>query len=276
MARCAIILFLFLTKAFGFAAAEAQQAAQPAPDVAHVPLTAWMSSRPHVSADSLADMRLDPISRERFAETLRRVLQEDWARALPLAKRIGYEVAILEDGNLHYTLLQEDLPRGIGPTVVISHQPRRNVIAQAPHASFETGTSEQAATLMGLLGFRAAILSGAHRCASRTFVECRGHTTVCGDRPGSPYRTSDTAHSPQTLFHIAHLTLIEAWPQVKAISLHGMRKRGETLAVISDGSRAVESAQQSTVGTIRNEFRRLIGQGGGGVYSCNDSEDARA
>ncbi len=274
MARHVILCFLLLLTAFGPRVAEAQQENPPSPEVMRVPLTAWLAARPHVSADSLPDMGFDPISRERYAEVLRFVLKKDWASAAPLAGRIGYEIVILENGDRHYTVLQEDRSRGIGPTVVIAHQPRRNVIAEAPHASFEPGTSEEAATLLGELGFRAAIISGAHRCAAGTFVKCRGHTTVCGDRPGSPYRTSDTAHNPATLFHVAHLTLIDAWPQVRAISLHGMRKRGDTIAVISDGSHAMDGPKQSTVLAIRDEFRRLIGQGDGGVYSCNHSDDA--
>ncbi len=274
MVKTAIVAFLLVILAVG--PGLTQDANRQEPAVMRVPLIAWLAARPHVSPDSLGDFGFDPISRGRFVEALKFALAEDWKSALPLAGRIGYEIVFLQDGNRRYLVMQEDYPRGVGPTVVISQQPRRNVIAEAPHARLEQGTPEEAAILLGELGFRAAILSGAHRCAARTFVQCRGHTVVCGDRPGSPYRKSDVAHNPETLFHLAHVTLTDAWPKAKAISLHGMRRRGDTIAVLSDGSHAMDGPQQATVKAIRDNFRRLLGPGRGDVYSCNHTDDASA
>lgn len=274
MFKAAAIALLLTILAIQPGSAQETEAKEPA--VMRVPLIAWLAARPHVSPDSLGDFGFDPISQGRFAEALTFALQEDWTNALPLARRIGYEIVTLEDGNKRYLLMQEDLPRGMGPTVVISRQPRRNVIAEAPHASLEQGTPEEAAILLSELGFRAAIISGAHRCASRRFVACRGHTAVCGDRPGSPYRNSDVAHNPASLFHLAHVTLTDAWPKSKAISLHGMRRRGDTITVLSDGSHAQDGPQQETVKAIRDNFRRLLGPGHGEIYSCNHADDRKA
>ncbi len=241
--------------------------------VVDVPLVAWVAAQPHASPDSLYDLGIAPRTRQRFEQLILRATQKNWSEAKKLATRIGYEMLILSGNKGRYFVLQESRSRGIGPTIVISESPKRNAIAGVPHPAFEKGTAEQAALLVDRLGFRAAVIAGAHRCAAQTFVQCRGSTTVCGDRKGSQYRKSDGAHNPETLYHSAHQLLTRLWPKSIVFSLHGMRKRGSNIAILSDGSKTVYDDSNNLVGKIRDNLRSLLSPGVGDVVSCNHSDD---
>ena len=65
---------------------------------------------------------------------------------------------------------------------------------------FEVGTAEEAIVLLDALDGIAALIPGAHRCASKSFDACDGKTPVCNDRrEDEPYRDSDVSHNTQTL-----------------------------------------------------------------------------
>lgn len=224
-----------------------------------------------------------PEKRADFAAALRAMVDRNWKTADQKARAADYEIAIVPGkGNGRYFMLREASGKGVGATVVIAEKPRRDAIAGVPHARFERGTPEQAALLLTELGFRAAILSGAHRCAADAFVACRGRTAVCSPkRKGkkkrrTAYRTSDVAHNPRALFHVAHEVLAKAWPDSVVFSLHGMRKRkGKPfIAVLSDGSKTMQRSSGDLVGRLRDTFRAKLGRGKGRTVSCNHLDDA--
>jgi hypothetical protein len=118
--------------------------------------------------------------------------------------------------------VSDDSNTGRGPTLVVNTSAGKDVIVEAPHVPFEPGTGEQAVTLVRDLGGRAALVSGAHRCASRSFTNCDGKTAVCGSLEG--YRDSDAGHNTATFFNAAHVAFVERWKQSIVVSLHGMRE----------------------------------------------------
>jgi hypothetical protein len=78
----------------------------------------------------------------------------------------------------------DDSGSGRDPTIVINTSPTRDIILEAPHVPFDVGTGEEAVLLLRDLNGDAALISGAHRCASKSFTACDGKTTVCGTSEG--------------------------------------------------------------------------------------------
>ena len=102
---------------------------------------------------------------------------------------------------------------------------------------------------------RALILAGAHRCASRSESSCSGRTRICGDGR-NPYRTSDTAHNPDTRFHTAHLILTDFWPKAVVVQLHGFGvKNTDAWVVLSDTSRDRRPGDTELTGQVRDGIR---------------------
>jgi hypothetical protein len=135
---------------------------------------------------------------------------------------------------------------------------------------FEPGTGEQAIVFLNQLGGRAAIISGAHRCASRTFTACDGTTEVCAGT-SQAYRDSDAGHNVDTLYHAAHVLLAAHWPASVVMSLHGMKEDNEgvrTSLIISNGIRAQDSARQTPATKFRVAMTARINEPGA-VVSCN-------
>jgi hypothetical protein len=104
----------------------------------------------------------------------------NWAQAVVQARSIAYLLVTIREGGSAFIIASDDSHTGRDPTVIINLNPRRDFIVGAPHMPFEPGTGEQAAIFPRDLGGRAAIISGAHRCASRSFTACDGETEVCG------------------------------------------------------------------------------------------------
>jgi hypothetical protein len=208
-----------------------------------------------------------------FRAALVAMARGDWAASAAHAADAGYQLAGVVQENTWYAVLQEKGSGGVGPTVVISPHPLRDLIAEAPHGGLERGTAEQAALFVTRLGARAAIVSGAHRCASATESPCSGRTRVCGSEARVPYRSSDVAHYPNSLFHVAHLVLTSFWPSAVVVSLHGMRKTDDTILIVSDGSKQMRPGDHELSGRLRDRLRTELGGNFGAVVSCNDPED---
>ena len=123
--------------------------------------------------------------------------------------------------------------------------------------------------LLRELGGRAAIISGAHRCASRKFTACDGRTAVCGTLEA--YRDSDPGHNTDALFHLAHMTLAERWKNAVVFSLHGMKEDNDgvrTSLIISNGIRAPDRDQATFATRLRQGLDSQMTPPGT-VVSCN-------
>lgn len=205
-----------------------------------------------------------------FRAMLESLATRNWPQAATQAKSIAYLLVIIREGGSTFVVASDDSGTGRDPTVVLNLNARRDFIVGAPHVPFESGTGEQAVIFLRDLGGRAAIISGAHRCASRTFTACDGTTEVCGGSLQS-YRDSDAGHNVTTLYHAAHVELAARWPSSIVISLHGMKEDTEgvrTSVIISNGLRADDGAQQTAATKFRSALGRRIRQPGT-IVSCN-------
>jgi hypothetical protein len=251
--------------------------AQPLP-VIREPLAAWVQAQKHAPAGSLSDFETDQPRRELFQALIGAMAGQEWAVAGRLAERLRYRLAVFHEAGSSFVVASDDSGRAIDPIVIVNLRARRDVILQAPHVPYEKGTAEQAIVLLKNLGARAAIISGAHRCASRSFTMCNGVTAVCSKDGGQEaFRASDAGHNTATLFHLAHVVFTEKWKNAVAISLHGMSHDRDgivTSFIISNGIQA-DDAERSTPATrLRFALAQTIAKPGW-VVSCNVRSDSR-
>lgn len=252
--------------------------AEPAPPeipLVNMPLAAWVASRSHALPDTLPNFETPAGRTETFRAMLASVAARNWPQAAAQAKLIAYLLVMIREGGSTFVIASDDSGTGRDPTIIINFNSRRDLIIGAPHVAFERGTGEQAIIFLRDLGGRAAIISGAHRCASRTFTVCDGTTEVCGGT-SQKYRNSDAGHNIATLYHGAHVLFAGWWPHSIIISLHGMREDTEgvrTSVIISNGIRADDTALQTPATRFRRALDRWISQPGT-IVSCNLPADA--
>lgn len=263
--------------AFLFFAASLAAAQPRLPDipVVNMPLTAWVASRPHALPDTLPNFETPSSRTATFRAMLEALVAGNLPQAVTEAKSIAYLLVMIREGGSTFVVASDDSGTGRDPTVILNLNARRDFIVGAPHVPFEAGTGEQAVIFLRDLQGRAAIVSGAHRCASRAFTACDGTTEVCGGTL-QDYRDSDAGHNVTTLYHAAHVQLAGLWPSSIVISLHGMKEDTEgvrTSVIISNGIRAEDAAQQTPATRFRSAVSRWIKQPGA-IVSCNLPADA--
>lgn len=226
---------------------------------------------PHRTADSLLDMpAIAPVEKP-FTAALTAAIAGDLAVARNHAGGVGYELIEKAANGRSYIILIERDRAGIGPTIAIARNPVRDVVVEAPHPIKDRDTDRQAAVLFVELGARALVLSGAHRCASKTDSPCSGKTGVCGGGR-NPYRTSDPAHNPATLFHVAHRVFTRTWPESIAFQPHGFSNAGNSVwFVISDGTKEKRPGDSMLTGRVRDAVRAAVGKDR--AVSCQDPDD---
>jgi hypothetical protein len=270
----AVILLAVFGAVSSLSAASAQSPSPMPIQIERVPLVEWAASRPHARPETLPNFETNAGRAAQFKIMLRALVDHAWPQAAEAAKSLSYMLVQIQEAGQTFVAASDDSNTGRDPTVIINMAPRRDFVVQAPHVPFEAGTAEQAAILLRDLGGRAAIISGAHRCASRSFTTCDGTTAVCG--VSQNYRDSDPGHNVSTLFHAAHILFTESWPSSVVISLHGMREDNEgvrTSLIISNGIRADDTSQQTAATKFRVALGRSIKEPGV-VVSCNLPDDA--
>jgi len=251
------------------AQAQPQQMPPTGIDVVDVPLVVWVASRQHATPETLQEFSTGSTRAVIFRSFVQVLAANDWAKASDLAKALAYELVAIRDREMWFVIASDDSKTGRDPTIVINTTPRREIILQAPHVPFETGTAEQAAILLRNLAGRAAIVSGAHRCASKTFTSCDGKTQVCNGMQS--YRESDVGHNVRTLFHIAHVELAARWKRSIVVSLHGMKEDDtgvRTAIIISDGAHDKDPGEQAVATKLRLALDKNATHPGM-VVSCN-------
>ena len=240
----------------------------------NTPLTAWVAARPHASPDTLPAFETPAPRISQFRDLLQSLLDRKWAKASAQARAMNYLLVRIREAGSTFIVASDDSDTGRDPTVVINLNPKRDLVVGAPHVPFEQGTAEQATVLLRDLAGRAAIVSGAHRCASRSFTRCDGRTDVCGTLQS--FRDSDVGHNVATLYHAAHVLFAERWRSSIVMSLHGMSEDDEgvrTSLIVSNGIRAGDPAQRTVATRLRARLTRWIMQPGA-VVSCNLAADS--
>jgi hypothetical protein len=208
-----------------------------------------------------------------FGRLVTALATRNWEDARKLSSELRYKVATIQDSSGTYLGIYD--PAGKDAAVVLNLAPRRDVVFEAPHVPFEVGTAEEAVLLLQAVGARAALISGAHRCASLAFAGCSGTTEVCGRSEG--YRDADVGHNPATLYEVAHEALTQLWPRSVAVSLHGMRDDLDgvkTSMVISSGAHGPDAGEALPATRLRTSLGRLP-LPPGAVVSCNVPADAQ-
>lgn len=194
-----------------------------------------------------------------FVETLAAL---DRTKAAELAKGLDYQLVEIDENGKKYLVASDDSGSGRDPTIVINTAPKRDIIFEAPHVPFEVGTAEQAVVLLRSLDGVAALISGAHRCASKSFTACDGKTPVCtGEK--TQYPDSDVGHNTKTLFHSAHLALADRWKKAVVVSLHGMKEDDDgvgTSLIISDGAHDEDPDETHPATKLRIAMERGAGK----------------
>jgi hypothetical protein len=243
-----------------------------------VPLIAWVSSRAHALPDSLTDFVTADERTKTFREFVEGLAALDRQKAAALAKELKYQLVQIDEGGKTYLVASDDSGSGRDPIIVINTAPSRDVIFEAPHVPFEVGTAEEAIILLSALDGIAALIPGAHRCASKSFDACDGKTPVClATRKDEPYRDSDVSHNTQTLFQVAHVVLAERWKNAVVVSLHGMKDDDNgvhTSVIISDGT-ALKGDQAAAYPAMKLRLALASGAEPGAVVSCNLADDKK-
>jgi hypothetical protein len=265
--------FAILAALAGISGAGAQGQISPSIPVIDMPLIEWVASRPHAQPETLASFETDAARMAQFGTMLEALIDHDWTQATASAKSLSYALGRIREAGDTFVVAADDSGTGRDPTIIIHGRPQRDFLVEAPHVPFERGTAEQAAVLLLTLKGRAAIISGAHRCASRSFTACDGMTEVCG--ASQRFRDSDAGHNVAGLFHAAHVVFAQRWPRSIAISLHGMKEDTEgvpTSLIISNGIDAEDTRRQTAATRLRFALGRSITRPGA-VVSCNVAAD---
>lgn len=232
---------------------------------------AWIAARPHLQPNTMKTYATPPEQVRAFQAFATALAAGNWQMAARLAVPLGYTIGSMQAGAARLVVAFED--SGRDATIIINSAPRRDVVFQAPHAPFEAGTAEQAVLLMLATEGRAAIVAGAHRCASQTFAGCSGSTEVCGQKEA--YRDSDVGHYTGTFFQAAHQAFAAVWPRSVAVSLHGMeedRVGPKTSIIVSTGAHGMDVDLQYPATRLRSSLGRLPVPAGT-VVSCNLPSD---
>ena len=148
-------------------------AASEETEIVDVPLVAWVTSRAHALPGSLMDFTTPDERTKQFRSSSKELATLDRTRAAELAKDLDYQLVEIDEEGKKYLVASDDSGSGRDPTIVINTAPARDIILEAPHVPFEAGTAEQAVILFRDLDGVAALVSGAHRCASKSFTVLR-------------------------------------------------------------------------------------------------------
>jgi hypothetical protein len=181
--------------------------------------------------------------------------------------------------NERYWMLREDASVSLGWGTYVFRTPEDRQISledlplviEVPHPVADWRTDPQGVKIFRQSPARALLVAGTNRCANRAFSTCAGQTWACGQLEA--YRTSDVAHTDQSMFMATHRALVPCDGTAIALQLHANSLANCPDLFISNGtlfpgvrSRALYQAALSTC----SEFSVDIADGMGldGVSEC--------
>jgi hypothetical protein len=163
---------------------------------------------------------------------LQALLEDDLAGACNLIEANDFPYQLIDytdegNGGQRYLMLKEHSPisLGWGSYLMRAAQPVRELVIEVPHPRYDLGTNEEGVDMFRQLNARALLMAGTHRCANSAYSlaeaqqTSEGTTKACSDSR-EPYRDSDVAHAPQTIFHSTHQLLVPPKGNTLALQLH--------------------------------------------------------
>jgi hypothetical protein len=168
-----------------------------------------------------------------FRKALRHVLAGDLQAAADEALAANYDVISYTDnvsGDVFTLLREKETDRHWGGIYVVDQTPERALVVQCPHPLFDGVRAPSADIFMDTNAF-AFLMAGTHRKNSP--VE-----SLCDHDPNNdPYRISDMAHAPDSIFQAAHEVIEETIARTVSLSFHGMAQDSDPSNVsISNGT----------------------------------------
>jgi hypothetical protein len=174
--------------------------------------------------------------------------------------------------NRYYLFARDVATNGQGAHFLVNPAARRNVVLEAPHAPSDPGTASGAGRMfLSALAPRAAIFSGAIRCALDLSVapaECAGETPTC---PGDGFPRSDMAHVTHSLFHVLHARLDARTPEGAARTRFAQLHYATSEPVLATGTS--DGAQANAISTTLRALVAARVAPDVAVHSCNDGDD---
>lgn len=164
------------------------------------------------------------------------------------AAKLGLEVVIAAAEGERFTVLREEhARRGRGVYVFRTRTVTPPTVIETPHGHYDTYTGDISENVFVNSDAFALFLNTVERYAlSRS--------------------RSDVAHAEASLYHAAHLGLLDAVSDVRVIQPHGYADGGKVPDhihfVINDGRRGVSSSQRA----VSTAFSREFGSAAVGVY----------
>lgn len=132
--------------------------------IVNVPLIAWVASRAHALPETLQGFQSEPVRMNQVRDLVYALADRNWLQADELAKDMKYYLVAIRHENGLYVVASDGSSTGRDPVIVVNTEAQRDLIVEAPHVPFESGTGEQAVVLLTRLKGRAALIAGAHRC----------------------------------------------------------------------------------------------------------------
>lgn len=145
----------------------------------------------------------------------------------------GFFGRFVDGGRLWVMAERKQAKRGAG-VLVLRADTSSQVVLQAPHTFFDSGTLPLALTLFDELGARALMLNTVHRAGNAGSKEERA------SRVRSGQSTADLAHVAGTYFQAIHESMLEQWKDMHFIQVHGFRDEqapGVSVIVSAAGTR---------------------------------------
>jgi hypothetical protein len=177
------------------------------------------------------------------------------------AVSIGYRVVAFVDttgpAQTSHLVLERhpDSARHWGMAIIANNAQRPELILQCPHPLFDTKSAHQGAWIYRIVGARAMIVSGAHRCNLALPSPCAGTTTVCSGG-AEPFRRSDPAHNVDHPLQATTIAVLATITQPLVIQLHGFAKDpGDPDLILSNGTRS--QPLPDPILTLREEFLKV-------------------
>jgi len=222
------------------------------------------------------------------------VLQGEIPTACQIIRGQGFPYSLVyftdvRNNRERYWMLREDAPVSTGWGTYVFRAAGNSqdlaeqfpLIIEVPHPVADWFTDPQAVTIFRQSKARALLVAGTHRCANSTYSTCSGQTWACG--PLEAYRTSDAAHTDQSMFMAAHRALVPCDGTAIALQLHANSLADCPDLFISNGtlfpgvrSRALYQAALSTCSEFSVDIADGMGLEGMGECAFTGGASAQA